>query len=118
MLINKSCTLHFDIFVAMMKRTCTFHIAFFLLFVFSCLRVVNLHAYIHVFGEETEHCEQCEFLYQSEKNNPLSPSLATSDNKVFSICRTELTEFSIDLELFVKKTILYDYVFNKPPPSI
>ncbi|MFD2185718.1 hypothetical protein [Aquimarina celericrescens] len=102
-----------------MKRSRrTFCITFFLLVIFTLLRVVNLHTFTHLLGEDLEHCEYCEFIYQNEKNNSLSPHESDQEYAVSSIFFPEVIENSQYYGFVFKKSTLFDYVFNKPPPLV
>ncbi|TPN82852.1 hypothetical protein [Aquimarina algicola] len=93
-----------------------FVLTFFLLSVFTLLRVVNIHAFTHSLEEDIEDCQHCEFIYQNEKNNPFSPHEYDQEFQIISVSYPETLEKTTFFNEVFKKPLLYDYVFNKPPP--
>ena len=94
------------------------YISYFFLTAFLLTRVVNVHMGSHLF-EDADHetCEVCDLILQTQEGTPLQFDNGELENN-FS------PTFEFDLEQSVTlysapslKLLLYDYFYNKPPPT-
>ncbi|MGB5817896.1 MAG: hypothetical protein WBG90_00330 [Saonia sp.] len=93
--------------------------AYFFLFAFLLMRVVNLHTVSHVLtGEEYEHCELCDLITTTDQGTPLQISTPQVEMSFASFLDGYNSKSLGFYSTPYQKTILSDYFHNKPPPVL
>lgn len=103
----------------MYLKTNKHRFGFFIVIVFFLLKMVNLHAFEHIFTEEVNFadCATCEYYITNDQHNPITSSPEIQEFVPFVFPIAESTPIILYVTPSVK-TWTHEYYFNKPPPSL
>ncbi len=94
------------------------YLAIFLLSVFSLLRVADFHALAHLDDDTTEHhCEFCAHVVEGKKGSTHIVVPVSYDDLQKPIFFPEINDLQLYDQVPFQKPLLFNCIFNKPPPS-